>query len=230
LLLTRTSAVRLTLLGAVMLTAFLFPSAAHGHPDRQFGQYHLNYPCCNSENLYGTRASIRPNSMSMGAGNANCLAIRSDAESTNRLIQTGVNKCFNGASNGSCSATGLLERYVEIWNGSTFTCYPKGTTSFGTDARFTVQRTQPSTWYAFIAGVQDTHALTGMDNAVVLIEGGEYTDSCSGTWSASATYGLSTVFSRFTGSIWFNVQSSYAHRECGWSVNGGPTGSWTMSR
>lgn len=221
---------RILLLGALTVLAFALTPTASAHSTPQFGQYHLNYPCCNNDNLYGTRASIRPNSMSMGT-QAKCIAFRSSGETSSRLIQTGVVKCFNGANvDGTCSTTGNLVRYVETFNGSSYTCYPKGSTSFGTDARFTVQRTQSNTWYAFIAGVQDTHPLTGMNNATYLIEGGEYTSSCSGTWSASATYGLSTVWGRYNGSAYVNVQSSYNHFDCSWTASGGPTGSWTMSR
>jgi hypothetical protein len=220
---------------AVVLCVFLstlgmaFASSAMAN---SYGHYDLHDPCCSGQNLYGTRASIRQDTNSLPSGHFECQLYRSDAETTNALIQAGVVRCGSGSPglDGTCSLSNNLVRFVEQLLSSGYTCYPKGGTSFGTDARFTVQRTASSTWYAFIAGVKDTHAYTRMNEAVYLIEGGEMTGPCTSAGSSSSRYGVSTAWQRYNGSSWVTVGSSYNNLDCGWSLSGGPTGAWTASR
>lgn len=230
----RTGARQYALAGLLAAFVVVALSIAGTASATTFGGYELNYPCCNSEPLLGTRANISiPSSDAYWDpySTGHCIAARSDAETGPQLIQTGFVRCAPGQSvDQTCSLYNNLVDYVEYDNGSGATCIPKGAETYGTTHRYTVDdATGSGTWTAYIDGVADPHTIT-MNAPDYLVESGEYTGSSAEAFSASATYGSGLAWERWNGSTWYTVQSAYVlvTAGSGWSVLGGPPNAWSV--
>jgi hypothetical protein len=222
----------LGLSAAVALTSSGWFASSAGATN--FGTRLLVYNnCCNGELLYGTKASIYtpPTSGSIYLPTSDCLAARSDAESgsgaTQILIQTGWVICApgSGGADQTCSLSGNLVQYVEIIAAPDYIgrCYPKGAIGYNVEALYTVRYDGSNTWYAWIAGVQDSHPLS-MGAARELLEGMEWTGSCS-NFHGQADYGIAIPWQRYQASnTWYQVQSSSKQLDCNgaWTDYGAP--------
>jgi hypothetical protein len=205
--------------------------AAAGAQGVVFADYNLHAPCCNGDSLWGSRASIRTPGSTITFGSNACLAQRSYAQEGGQQIQTGFVTCAANANvDGTCATVNKQVQYVEIIGVDGLAhCYSHGVIGLSITAKYTVDRTG-SVWLAYIDGVADTHT-SPMGAANVIGEGAEWQDACGSSYnSGPATYGSTQAWQRWTGSTWFTVQSAYTTGStCGFSIAGGPTGTWSIA-
>jgi hypothetical protein len=202
-----------------------------------FVDYELFHPCCNNDPLSGTRASIRTPSSSISVPSTQCVAFRSDAEGhtstgAGRLIQTGFVRCGTNANvDGTCATTNKQVRFVEILNSTGYHCYSHGSVGTSANSTYQVSRNSSNVWTAYIGGTADSHNVTfGTTDGIV--EGGEYTGGCSDSVNVPAvSYGVTRTWQRWNDSSWVTVGSSYTTGDvCGFNLNGGPTGQWSITK
>jgi len=221
------------LLGLIVVAALALGGVLGAAQATTFGHKYLRVNfCCNNEGLYGTKASMYT---PVSAGDLtfptkDCFAARSDAEIESPVvdIQTGWVRCATGANvEGTCSLTNNLVNYVETHpNGGIWTCYPMGSVGYNVETLYTVKQSG-STWYAWIAGVQDTHGVA-MGGAEYLIEGAEWTGGCD-NFNGYADYAMAITWQRWRPSqVWYQVQSSSTLLNCGWTASGGPPSSFSF--
>lgn len=208
--------------------------------------YRLLPGCCNDE-LNGTHASIKtPSSTITNLGNQ-CILFRSDVEGhrtgdlvDTRLIQTGFVRCSSGTSldNGQCAVDYRQVQFVEILDElHGLACYSQGSIGNSVDVLYGVrQATDTNVWSAWINGVQFSAHTVAFANTDYMVEGGEYTGTCTdaaNTTVPAVTYASSTWWHRLSSSWnWITVgvgewtQTTY----CGFSLNNAPPGPWTITR
>lgn len=215
---------------SILVTVSPITARAVDLPPR-FGARYLTAPCCNGDQLNGTRAAIRVQNPSPNA--TGCVVASSYAQADpgtgNNLIQAGVLKCgLNAGIDGTCSQMNNLVKFVETRISGSYACHQHGAASTGVQYTATVDQGQPGSneWFSFIEGSPYEHH-PGFAQWYIQ-EAAEHTgsDSCSG-WAAAFTFGEETQrWQRFIRSSlsWFTVQSSFLSPGC-WSMAGAPP-SW----
>lgn len=176
----------------------------------------------------GTRSSITVNG-TWSTSAAACIAYYSDAGASTEWIQTGVYRCFNGAT-ADRTCGGGATTYTEVKSpGVAPACTAGSGVSSGTAHTYTVDNTG-SQWRGYVDGSLLGGALAVSGSLSPLEEPGEYTGSCSDSFTASASFGSSSpVWQIWNGSSW-NSASGYSSlvSGCGWSNSGTPS-PWTTS-
>lgn len=204
-----------------------------------FGGYYLEEPCCGSDPLYGTRASITTpiSSADLQFVHLGCVAYRSGAEAPDRPyadgnhIQVGWLKCSQYADvQGTCGVNQRFEYYTEIFDGLTgdFLCYPRGAAVYNTVNLFSVTTTSNprGRWLSYINGQTDFNSI--QMGASLLYETAEWTGSFSAQFTARAQFATLDRWQRLNATSWVNVQSAYMSRDDAWQIDGGPPNAWTV--
>lgn len=172
-------------------------------PNTRFGHYFLREgTCCGGDPLRGTRATIRP--VNVPNNSEHCVAFRSAAERSPKVINAGYARCAPGWSVGRSGFTcsGFL-KFVEHFDASLIppsTCFAKGSVTVGVDVRYTVQMVTPGIWRAFLDGIADPNDFS-MGDAKFLFEGGEWPSRCE-PFSATGRFGVVNVWNRHNGASW----------------------------
>jgi hypothetical protein len=206
---------RLRFLAIGLLAALTFAAAASA---AQWGNLYLSYSSGGST-LDGTRADITVSSASPDTSDCLIHASVVNEQNASKQLESGLVICGSGTSiDGTCSLSNNFVKYVERYNGSSYTCYPHGSASFNTSYLATVDNSSGNgTWSAYISGTL-YEAQSGYDNNVNVDEWGEYTDtSCSG-WSDSTGFSSWQSYN-YSANTWSTVGSA----------NNGTTGCWTTS-
>jgi hypothetical protein len=202
--------------------------------------YELYHPCCNNDSLWGTHASIKTPSSAISLPADECISFLSDAEGHrsgepifSRLISTGFLRCGNDTNvAGTCATVNKQIQFVVIIDALGYHCYSEGAIGASINAKYGVRRASgTSNWSAWIDGVQDTHVVT-FGNTDFLYEGMEYRGLCGDSVNVPAvTFGTTTVWQRLNENGWVTVNSSYTTGDlCGYTLNGGPSGQWSITR
>ena len=186
-------------------------------------------------NMWGTRATIiNPNSpANLVVIEEECTGLRVNAEDSQypRLIQAGTAKCHPNESlgGGECANDNRYEKFVEIIRGVTpgVTCYTQGLTTYGQSNRFSVTNTSENhdRWRAYVNGIVSGSEFLEMGAAPVLLVGGEYTGSPGSPFTVRASF---SRWQRWNDRSWINVRQAYPYEGTGWSLNGGPSGTWRI--
>jgi hypothetical protein len=224
----------LSRLGLVVIAAAAFLVPASPAAPNTFGIRFLQVnQCCGGAGLYGTKASIWTpfTSSDLTFPTTNCHVARSDAEWFGQLVQAGWARCASGTSNGPCSTNNDLVKFVEhYYSPSNHFCINKGAIGYNTEVYYTVRRVDPGgNWFAYIGGIQDTTPYCCFGGANLLIEGAEWTGSCSESFRGSYDYATSISWQRWTSTSWFQVQSSSKQLDCGYLDYGSPPGAFGFS-
>jgi hypothetical protein len=113
---------------------------------------------------------------------------------SSRQNQFGVTQCASGATiDGTCSSTSL---FVETYQSPTYTCYPHGGASLGSQYSLRIRETSvgSNVFQAFLSaggGFESVNLLSGTSRTFAWLEV-TATGACDASWSGSAT------FSRFS--------------------------------
>lgn len=212
---------RLAVLGVGLVLAGAVATAAAAHT---YGYYYLS-----GGSYLGTRSAIME-SGTWSTSAAACIEFYSDAGVSPTWIQSGMYRCFNGATiDGTC--VGGAASYVEVNQGPSIapTCTQGSGVSGGSTHKYTVDNTNGSTWAGYVDGslLGTTLSAGSLSNVQ---ETGEYSNGCSDTFTAAAGFALSSpVWQTWNGSSWNPVTSATPSFTCGWTKTGGLSAGWTAS-
>jgi hypothetical protein len=141
------------------------------------------YKFSNGSLMDGTSASLRVDQASPGSGQ--CLVWSTLGSATGRLIEIGLTTCSNTAIDGTCGRN-QLTKFLETYNGSSYTCFPHGNASTVASYSATVRADTgtSSTWHGYFGSGPQLEGQTGFNQAVTAFGWGEETPttSCS-PWS-----------------------------------------------